>query len=123
LGSRATSKFAHFLEAEKALTPENVAASERFAAWALKHGVGTPAQLALAWVLKHDTVSSVITGATRVEQLEENLKALELKLKPSDWKAAEAAIKGPARSAKASKPAPAKRAAPARKAPAKRRKR
>jgi len=70
-GSRATTKFGHFLEAEKALTPENVASAERFAAWAQAHGGGTPAQLALAWVLKHDTVSSAIIGASRVEQLEE----------------------------------------------------
>ena len=96
-GSRATSKFAHFLEAEKALTPENVAASERFAAWAEKHGGGTPAQLALAWVLKHDVVSSAITGATRMSQLEENLKATEIKLTAAEGKAAEAAIKGPGR--------------------------
>ena len=33
-GSRAKTKFAHFLTAEKALTPGNVAAAERFAAWA-----------------------------------------------------------------------------------------
>src|SRR4029079_13300986 len=61
-GSRATNKFSHFLEAEKALTPENVAAAERFAAWAQKDGGGTPAQFALAWVLKHDVVSSAIIG-------------------------------------------------------------
>jgi aryl-alcohol dehydrogenase-like predicted oxidoreductase len=109
-GSRATSKFAHFLEAEKALTPENVAAAERFAAWAQQHGGGTPAQLALAWVLKHDVVSSAIIGATRVEQLEENLKAGELKLSNADWKAAEAAIKGPARAAKKPAKAPKKKA-------------
>ncbi len=96
-GSRATSKFAHFLESEQALTPANVAASERFAAWAEKHGGGTPAQLALAWVLKHDTVSSAIIGASRVAQLEENLKAVEIKLTAAEWKSAEAAIQGPGR--------------------------
>jgi voltage-dependent potassium channel beta subunit len=36
------------------------------------------AQLALAWCLKNRNVSSVITGATRVEQLRENLKAIEV---------------------------------------------
>ena len=35
-GSRAASKFAHFLTQEKALTPENVAAAERLAAWCAK---------------------------------------------------------------------------------------
>jgi aryl-alcohol dehydrogenase-like predicted oxidoreductase len=105
-GSRATSKFAHFLEAEKALTPENVAAAERFAAWAQKHGGGTPAQLALAWVLKHDVVSSAITGATHIAQLEENLKATEIKLTAAEWRAAESAIKGPGRARGKGKPAP-----------------
>jgi voltage-dependent potassium channel beta subunit len=38
----------------------------------------TLAQLALAWCLRHPRVSSVITGASRPEQVEENLKALEL---------------------------------------------
>jgi voltage-dependent potassium channel beta subunit len=35
----------------------------------------TPAQLALAWCLKNPHVSSVITGASRKEQVIENLKA------------------------------------------------
>jgi voltage-dependent potassium channel beta subunit len=35
----------------------------------------TLAQLALAWVLKNPNVSSVITGATRPEQVVENMKA------------------------------------------------
>ena len=100
-GSRATSKFAHFLEAEQALTPDNVAKSERFAAWAAGHGGATPAQLALAWVLKHDVVSSAIIGATRIAQLEENVKASELKLSAAEWKQAEAAVAGGARVGKA----------------------
>ncbi len=36
----------------------------------------TLAQLALAWVLKNPNVSSVITGATRPEQVTENMKAI-----------------------------------------------
>lgn len=39
----------------------------------------TLSQLALAWCLKNPNVSSVITGATKVSQLEENLGALEVK--------------------------------------------
>jgi aryl-alcohol dehydrogenase-like predicted oxidoreductase len=35
----------------------------------------TRAQLALAWCLKNPHVSSVITGATSPEQVEENMKA------------------------------------------------
>jgi voltage-dependent potassium channel beta subunit len=38
----------------------------------------TLAQLALAWVLQNPRVSSVITGASRVEQLRENMKAVEV---------------------------------------------
>jgi voltage-dependent potassium channel beta subunit len=38
----------------------------------------TLAQLALAWCARNPRVSSVITGATRVEQIVENLKALEV---------------------------------------------
>ncbi|HVP39980.1 MAG TPA: aldo/keto reductase [Candidatus Saccharimonadales bacterium] len=42
-------------------------------------GLGcTMAQLALAWCLKNPNVSSVITGATRVEQVRENMRALEV---------------------------------------------
>jgi voltage-dependent potassium channel beta subunit len=37
----------------------------------------TTAQLALAWVLRRKEVSSVITGATRLEQLDENLAAAD----------------------------------------------
>ena len=38
----------------------------------------TLAQLALAWCLKNPRVSSVITGATRVDQIAENMKALDV---------------------------------------------
>ncbi len=38
----------------------------------------TLAQLGLAWCLKNPNVSSVITGATRVAQVQENLRALEV---------------------------------------------
>jgi voltage-dependent potassium channel beta subunit len=42
----------------------------------------TPSALALAWAMKHPGVSSVITGATKPEQVHENLKALEIKISP-----------------------------------------
>ena len=41
----------------------------------------TLAQLALAWCLKNPFVSSVITGASRVEQVKENMKAGEVSQK------------------------------------------
>lgn len=37
----------------------------------------TPAQLALAWCMKNPHVSTVITGASRIEQVHENMKSLE----------------------------------------------
>lgn len=41
--------------------------------------LGRPlAQMALAWCLKNPNVSTVITGATKMSQLQENLKALEV---------------------------------------------
>jgi voltage-dependent potassium channel beta subunit len=40
-------------------------------------GINT-AQLALAWCLKNPHVSTVITGASRAEQVHENMKALDL---------------------------------------------
>lgn len=45
----------------------------------IAHDLGcTPAQLAIAWCAKNPRVSTVITGASRVEQVHENLKALEV---------------------------------------------
>jgi len=38
----------------------------------------TIAQLALAWIIKNPHVSTVITGASKVEQVHENLKSLEI---------------------------------------------
>lgn len=41
----------------------------------------TMAQLAIAWLLKNPNVSTVITGASRAEQVKENVKAAEIKEK------------------------------------------
>ena len=38
----------------------------------------TTAQLAIAWCAKNPHVSTVITGASRIGQLQENMKALEV---------------------------------------------
>lgn len=40
----------------------------------------TPAQVALAWVLSNEAVTSAITGATRPEHVESNVRAAELAL-------------------------------------------
>lgn len=43
----------------------------------------TPARLALAWTLRSDDVCAAIFGATRVEQVRDDLAALELTLAPT----------------------------------------
>jgi len=42
----------------------------------------TRTQLALAWAVSHPAVSSVILGASKLEQLQENLGALTVKISP-----------------------------------------
>ena len=53
----------------------------------------TPAQLAIAWCAKNPKVSTVITGASRLPQLAENMKALDIlpKLTPDVVAAIDAA--------------------------------
>jgi voltage-dependent potassium channel beta subunit len=62
---------AHLTDAEK---NERVA---RLDALAQELGCSV-GQLAIAWVLKNPNVSTVITGASRVEQIAENMKAIEV---------------------------------------------
>jgi voltage-dependent potassium channel beta subunit len=50
------------------------------------------AQLALAWVLRQPGVSSVITGATRIRQIEENLGAADARLDEGAIRAIEAIL-------------------------------
>jgi voltage-dependent potassium channel beta subunit len=40
----------------------------------------TLSQLALAWILRHEGISSAIIGASRPQQIEENVKAVDVKL-------------------------------------------
>jgi voltage-dependent potassium channel beta subunit len=60
-------------------------------------GLGaTMAQMSLAWCLKNPNVSTVITGASRVEQVQENMKALAVveKLTPDVMQKIESIISG-----------------------------
>ncbi len=59
------------------LTEENLAKSRALAKVAADLHV-TQAQLCIGWLLRLPQVTSVITGATSVEQLEENLGAIEV---------------------------------------------
>jgi aryl-alcohol dehydrogenase-like predicted oxidoreductase len=51
-----------------------------------RHGVSV-AQIALAWILANPTVTSVIIGARKPAQLEDNLKAIDVRLSAEDMKA------------------------------------
>lgn len=64
---------------ERFFTEENVEKVRRLKRIAGDLGI-TRAQLALAWVLRHSGVSSVITGATKVSQVEDNVGAAEVSL-------------------------------------------
>ena len=82
--------------AERVSDAAKIAAVRRLAPIAKELGC-TTAQLALAWCAKNPDVSTVITGASRVAQVRENMGALEVlaKLTPDAMAAIEAAISGP----------------------------
>jgi voltage-dependent potassium channel beta subunit len=63
------------------LKKENLVKVGKMVALAKKLGL-SPARLALAWCLRLPEVASVITGATRVAQVEENAKGSGVKLTP-----------------------------------------
>jgi aryl-alcohol dehydrogenase-like predicted oxidoreductase len=46
----------------------------------------SPAQLALGWVFRQPSITSVIVGAATVGHLEQNLSALDIEAAPSVWK-------------------------------------
>jgi aryl-alcohol dehydrogenase-like predicted oxidoreductase len=46
----------------------------------------SPAQVALAWLLSKSTVTSVLLGASKLAQLENNLGALNTRLSPDQIK-------------------------------------
>jgi aryl-alcohol dehydrogenase-like predicted oxidoreductase len=56
---------------------------DRLVAWA-KGRAHSGGELALAWLLAHPEVSTVIAGATRPEQVEENARASEWRLTEAD---------------------------------------
>lgn len=67
------------------LTERNLKIVEKLAEMSRDKGI-TLAQLSLAWLLHRPEVTAPIIGATRPEQLEENLHALEVKLSSDDLK-------------------------------------
>jgi aryl-alcohol dehydrogenase-like predicted oxidoreductase len=61
---------------------------------AAAHGVSV-ARIALAWLLGNTAVTSVIIGARRLAQLEDNLKAIDVQLSAEDLKALDDVSKVP----------------------------
>lgn len=61
---------------DEVLTPDNIAKVKALEPIARELGCSM-AQLALAWARRNQNVSTLITGATRPEQVEENMKSLE----------------------------------------------
>ena len=74
-GSRLSLPGYEWLKGE-VLKPESIKASSDLAILAAEIGA-TASQLAIAWCARDARVSTVITGASRLEQLEENLKAID----------------------------------------------
>ncbi len=73
-GSRAAKPHG-FLKAER-ITPQLILKIQALAEIAEKDGRSL-AQLALAWVLRDERVTSALVGASRVEQIEENVRTLD----------------------------------------------
>ncbi len=62
---------------DSTLLEERIEKVRKLTALALETGMTMP-QMAIAWCLKNPNVSTVILGASKVSQLEENLKSLEM---------------------------------------------
>jgi aryl-alcohol dehydrogenase-like predicted oxidoreductase len=80
-GSRATDEKSGARFIDRFMADEVLEAVQRLKPIADEAGL-TMAQLAIAWVLHNPNVSSAIVGATRPEQLEDNVKAVGAKLGP-----------------------------------------
>ena len=66
----------------------NFKAVDRLKQVAKEHGCSLP-QFALAWILSNETITSALSGTISIEQLKENLGALEIKLSPEELQACE----------------------------------
>ena len=81
-GSRATLENYTWLQ-KRIFVPEKLETTRKLAPIAAELGMSL-AQMALAWCLKNPNVSTVITGASRIEQVHENMKASDLAEKLDD---------------------------------------
>jgi aryl-alcohol dehydrogenase-like predicted oxidoreductase len=78
-GSRATDEKSGAMFISRLMRDEVLTAVQGLKPLAEQAGL-TMAQLGVAWVLQNPNVSSAIVGATRPEQLEDNVKAAGVKL-------------------------------------------
>lgn len=74
-GARLTRKELAWLR-ERNITPENIEKVRKLGVLARELDISLP-QMAIAWTLKNPDVSTVILGASKTEQLKENLDSLD----------------------------------------------
>lgn len=75
-GSRAASHRGNGAIEESAITPKKIAKAVKLNEVAKRRGQNL-AQLALAWVLRHEIVTSVLIGVSKPQQLTDSIKCLE----------------------------------------------
>jgi aryl-alcohol dehydrogenase-like predicted oxidoreductase len=78
---------------QKYMTDANYAIVEKLTAWAEERD-HTMAELAHAWLLGQPQVSSVISGATKLSQVESNAKAADWQLSADELNAVNAVLNG-----------------------------
>jgi aryl-alcohol dehydrogenase-like predicted oxidoreductase len=78
---------------QQQLTPERLGMVDKLNSFARERGYGVT-QLAIAWLAAHPEVSTVIAGATRPEQVDDNAKAADVKLTSEDMQSIEGILKG-----------------------------
>jgi aryl-alcohol dehydrogenase-like predicted oxidoreductase len=76
------------------LSERNLAAARRLSAYAEQRGK-TPSGLAIAWLLRQPRVSSVIVGASTVDQLENNVASSNVQLLPGEIEEIQALVDSP----------------------------
>lgn len=78
---------------QKYMTDSNYTIIEKLEAWAKQRGHGLN-ELAQAWLLARPEVCSVITGATRLEQVQQNVKAADWKLSAEEFNEVNGVLQG-----------------------------
>jgi aryl-alcohol dehydrogenase-like predicted oxidoreductase len=92
-GSRATDEKSGANFIQRFMNDDVLGRVQRLVPIAQQAGL-TTAQLAVAWTLQNPNVSSAIVGATRPEQLEDNVKAAGVRLDPDLLKAIDEVLDG-----------------------------